>query len=288
MRSDRKAMHFVAHPLDEIQHRIVVPQCFDGFASTVEFLFACIAIFALGDTNHGNIAHAKCVHNLADGADLALPTINQQQIRPSALRPLWVFFQKTLKAAGKHLFHHAQIIAGGDACILDIKLAILVFVEPIRARHDHRTHRMGALNMRVIVHLDPRRHLGQIKRVGDAFQQATLRCGFRHLTSQAFAGIAHGRLDQLCLFAALRNNNFNFAPGLFGHRISHQVIVIQPVRQDQHAGRFAVGIELADKSFHHFGHVLVTANTREIIMIAPVLIGTDKEDLHAGLPTIGM
>ena len=122
--------------------------------------------------------------------DLPLPAVNQQQIRPSAVGAICILFQQALKTTGQHLFHHAKIVAGGQVDALDVEFTVLVFVEPVRACHDHCADGMRTLDVRVVVDLDPVRGFFHTKRFCHAFQQAGLGCGFRHLASKAFAGIA--------------------------------------------------------------------------------------------------
>ena len=63
--------------------------------------------------------------------------------------------------------HHRKIIAclrREFAFILDIETTIRGFLEAFRPGDNHAADSMFALNMRIIVNLDPFRRLGQAKR----------------------------------------------------------------------------------------------------------------------------
>ncbi len=129
-----------------------------------------------------------------------------------------IFLEQPFEAPRQHLFHHAEIIAGGQVIALDVELAVLVFHEPVRPRHDHRADGIGALNVAVVIDLDPLRRRVQVKRLGQPFQQLGLRRRFGHLARQAFAGVAQRAVDQFGLFAALRHQQFDLAAQLVGQR----------------------------------------------------------------------
>ena len=199
----------------------------DGFAGAVEFLFARVAVFTFGHAHHRNITDAQRVHDFAHRTHLPLSAVDQQQVRPCALGAFGVFFQKALETAGQHLFHHAKVIAGCEAIALDVEFTVLVFVKAIRPRDNHRADGMGALDVRVVVDLDPLGGFFHIKGLGHAFEQTGLRGGFGHFARKAFAGIAQGVLHQLGLFATLGDHDFDLAFGLFSERICHQIIIVE-------------------------------------------------------------
>ena len=102
-----------------------MPQRHDRFAGTIEFFLACIAVNALGHTDHGDIFHTPLPHDLAHSAHLSRPAVDQQQIRPSLRFALGIFFQKPFEAAAENFFHHAKIITRREIITLDIKFSVL-------------------------------------------------------------------------------------------------------------------------------------------------------------------
>ena len=252
----------------------------------MEFLLAGVAVDALGDAHHRHVADAQLLHDLAHGTDLPGPAVDQQQVRPGAALAFRVFLQQALEAAGQHLLHHAEVVAGDQILAPDVEFAILVLLVAVGPHHDHRADGEGPLDVAVVIDLDPAGHLRQVERVGHALQQPTLRRRLAHLPRKTFAGVAQGALDQLRLFSALGHNDLDLAAQLFAQRLRHEVGVVQPVAQNQHLRRLPVGVELADEGVHHFRGVLVAAHPGIIVVVAPVLVRADEEHLHAGLPAV--
>ena len=58
--------------------------------------------------------------------------------------------------------------------------------------------------------------------------------------------------------------------------------------QNDHFGRHFVIIELANKRLDHFGLFDIFGDPRIEILVAPVLVRSDKKDLHTGLPPFHM
>ena len=107
------------------------------------------------------------VKNLADRVELAAAAIDDDEVGPLRKRIVVRFGfggiafrrrrQQPLEAPLQHLAHHRVIVARRQAFGLDVELAILVLDEAVRPRHDHGTHRVSALDVAVVVDLDPPR-----------------------------------------------------------------------------------------------------------------------------------
>ncbi|MEA3047639.1 MAG: hypothetical protein QOJ53_1971, partial [Sphingomonadales bacterium] len=54
---------------------------------------------------------AGFLHHLADRADLALASVDQQEIGPFALRTVRILLLEPREAAAEHLAHHREIVA---------------------------------------------------------------------------------------------------------------------------------------------------------------------------------
>ena len=147
---------------------------------------------------------------------------------------------------------------------------------------------MGALDMRVVVDLDPLRRGIEVEGIGQALQQLHLRRAFGHPPREAFARVAGGVFDQVRLFAPLRHGNLDPAARALGQRLGHQIGVFQPVRQQDQAWRFAVVIELGQERLEDLGGLGAGAGAGVEVAVAPALIGADEEHLHAGLSALQM
>jgi hypothetical protein len=103
-------------------------------AGAVELLFPRVPIHALGDPDHRHILDPQFRHDPRHGRNLPRAAVDQHQIGPGGGLAVGVLLQQALEAAGQDLFHHAEIVAGGDLGPLDVELAILALLEPFGAR----------------------------------------------------------------------------------------------------------------------------------------------------------
>jgi hypothetical protein len=117
-------------------------------------------------------------------------------------------------------------------------------------------------------------------------KQLRLRLPLRHLPREAFAGVAQRAVHQLRLLAPLRHEDLDLAPQLLGQRVGHQVGILDRVRQDQLPRRVLLVVELADERLQHLGRIDIGTDAGVVILVAPVLVGADEEDLNAGLPAL--
>jgi hypothetical protein len=58
------------------------------------------------------------------------------------------------------------------------------------------------------------------------------------------------------------------------------------VGQEDQARRRLVVVELGEEGLHHLARLGARAGARVVVAVAPVLVGADEEDLHAGLPAL--
>ena len=259
-----------------------------ALADAVELFLARVAVDALGDADHGDILDPMLRHDRGHGAHLPRAAVDQQQIRPKAPAAVRVFFDKPFEAAVQHLFHHAEVIARGQVIAADVELAVLVFHHAFRPRHDHRADGIGALDMRVVVNLDPLGRLGQVKGIGQPLQELGLGRRLGHLAGKAFARIAQGPVDQFGLLTPFRHQEFDLTAQLAAQRLGHQIGVLDLIAEDQLPRRLAGVVELADEGLQHLGGVDLAPDPGVIVVVAPVLVGADEEDLHAGLTAFHM
>ena len=84
-----------------------------------------------------------------------------------------------------------------------LNLRYWFFMKPSGPGDDHRADRVGALDVAVVVDLDPLRRMRQAERGDHALQQAALRRGVGELAAQRLARIGQRVRDQLLLLAAL-------------------------------------------------------------------------------------
>src|SRR3546814_8948307 len=82
-------------------------------------------------------------------SDLSSDVCSSDLIGPVTLLPLRIPLLRTSEAAFQHFAHHRKIVARHCLCPFDVELAIGVFAETLRPRHNHGAQRVGALNMAV-------------------------------------------------------------------------------------------------------------------------------------------
>ena len=98
-----KTVRLVPEALDEIEHRIVMPERHRSLAGAVEFFLAGIAILALGDTDEGHIRDAEFGKDFRHRRNLPGTTINQQQVGPVAIAAIRIFFQQAFETGADNL-----------------------------------------------------------------------------------------------------------------------------------------------------------------------------------------
>ena len=79
------------------------------------------------------------------------------------------------------------------------------FKKPFGAGYDHAAHGIGALDVGIVIYLDPFRGRVQIERFGQTVQQFGLRAAFGQAAGEAFARIAGGVFNEGCFFTAHRH-----------------------------------------------------------------------------------
>src|SRR3546814_3380034 len=107
-------------------------------------------------------------------SDVCSSDLDQHQIGPVTLLPLRILLLRTSEAAFQHFAHHRKIVARHCLCPFDVELAIGVFAETLRPRHNHGAQRVGALNMAVVVNLDTVRRPVQSEQVRHVAQDLAL------------------------------------------------------------------------------------------------------------------
>ena len=180
----------------------------------MKLLFPEVSVDALGHAHHRHVLDPQFGQDFMHRADLPRAAVDQQQVRPGIGLPVGIFLEQALEAPGQHLFHHAEVVAGGQVFALDVELAVLAFDEAVRAGHDHRANRVRALDMAVVVHLDPLRRRVEVEGFGQPRQQFRLGRRLGHLAGQAFAGVAQRAGDQILLLARCGTSMRTLRPAL--------------------------------------------------------------------------
>ena len=132
------------------------------------------------------------------------------------------------KAALEHLAHHRKVIAGSGFRALDVEFAIGVLAEPLWPGDDHGADGVGALNMAVVVNLDPLGRAVQLEQLGQFREDFDLRGRFREMTVERVHRVATRLCDKLHLIAALGLAQRHLAPGPFRQRIRDQHGIFEP------------------------------------------------------------
>src|SRR4029077_13667290 len=159
----------------------------------------------------------------------------------------------------------------------DVELAILVLEEAVRPRDDHGTYRVAALDVAVVVDLDPPRGMRRPGRGDQALQQAALSRGIGELAAERLARVGQRVRDQFLLFAAPGSRDFHLEARLDRKRIGQELAFLDSVRQQDEFRRRLVVVELREERGQHLfrGERFVRAG--KIGAVAPVLAGAKEE-----------
>jgi hypothetical protein len=151
------------------------------------------------------------------------PSIRTRSGQLAGLPSSRLLLASAIEAAAHHFAHHAVIVAGLDRDILDVELAIGAFHEAFRPRHHHAAHSIRALDVGVVVDLDPGRRLFQFEHFRHFLQQPRLarRLG-QFPRSRASRALRAACADEIALAAALRPADLHLAIGLQAQRLGDQ------------------------------------------------------------------
>ena len=159
----------------------------------------------------------------------------------------------------------------------------MLLAEAFLAGDDHGADGVGARDVRVVVDLDAAWRLVETEEFGDALEQRLLRRAFGELAAERLAGIVEGVVDEVALFAALRDLDIDAAAEPRGQRFLEHGAVGRLVAEQHELGRLPVLVELAHEGFEHFGVGEARIGLGAIGVVAPVLVGAEEEDLDAEL-----
>ena len=147
--------------------------------------------------------------------ELARAAVDQHEIGRGPAFDLALALGELAEAPLQHLAHHGVVVARGKVLALDIELPILAFDEAFGAGDDHGADRVGAGDMAVVVDLDARGRLGQIRTLGKARENGALRGGVGQPSSERLAGIVEAcSTRSRRLPPRLRLADIDLAPGL--------------------------------------------------------------------------
>ena len=160
------------------------------------------------------------------------------------------------------------------------------FEEAFRSRNDHGAHRLGALDMRVVIDFNTPRRLRQAEDPRHASKQFGLRGGFGELAAHGFARIGDRMLDQRLFLSALRHGDLDPVSGMRRQRLFEKRLLFDVMREKDQGWNRLVIIELRQERAQHFPHRQRLVGARKIGPVAPVLAGAEEEHLNAGLPAL--
>ena len=196
--------------------------------------------------------------------------------------------EQPLETALQDLAHHAVVVARGEVRRLDVELAVLVLDEAVGTGDDHRAHGVAALDVAVVVDLDPARRPRQFEHALQALEQAELRGIVGEFAAERFAGVGERMIDEILLLAAARHADLDLEAGLGGERGRKQLGLLDLVRQQDQLRRRLVVVELREERVEHFARRQAAVGAREVGAVAPVLAGAEEEHLDAGIAALLM
>ena len=189
-----------------------------------------------------------------------------------------------LEAALQHLAHHGVVVAGRQSLGLDVELAVLVLDETFGAGDDHGADRVGALDVAVVVDLDPLRRLRQAERGGHRLQAGGSASRCRRACGRAPRAhwSAHARPAPSSR-RACGTETSTLKPALTDSASASRCGLLDLVRQQDQSWRRLVVVELREERAQHFLRREGLLGAREIGAVAPVLPGAEEEHLDAGI-----
>src|SRR5471030_2204879 len=105
----------------------------------------------------------------------------------------------------------------------DIEFAIGALHQPLGSGDDHRTDRIGALDVAVVVDLDAAGRRLEAEGGGNAFEQLALRRALGDAPAERLARVVEGVTEEACSLATLGHEQYNLALGADGQRLGDQI-----------------------------------------------------------------
>ncbi len=204
---------------------------------------------------------------------------------PRLLPRLCLALTKAAEPPRHHFAHHRKVIIG--LRLADVELAVLAFFEAFRPGHHHRADGLCALNMAVVIDLNPLRRGIKFQKLGQLAVDLRLGAGLCQPPFERFDRVALRLRHQLAPVAAFGNGDAHFAVCDFGQsRLDQfafgQIAIDKDVRRRRH---FLVELQ------HHAGEHLrffdISRVAREEGAVAPVLPAANEEGLHPDHPALG-
>ena len=122
--------------------------------------------------------------------------------------------------------------------------------EPVRVGNDHRADRIRALDMAVVVNLDAVQRPIETQGGRHPVEQLALRCAFGETAAERLPRRRVDAIDKLFLVAALRHREGHLLAAQ-RERLLDELLLDQPMAQQDQPGFGAVVVKLADKGTQH-------------------------------------
>ena len=155
-------------------------------------------------------------------------------------------------------------------------------LNPFGTGDDHPADRVAALNVRIVVNLDPLRRRFEFEQLAEFAKKTPLRAGVRKIARQRLLGIVHRHRGQLAPRAALRPADPHPMPGADGQRLAKKILFLGFVGQQNFGRRVLVVVELPEKGRQNGGGRRVGIVGQEVGPVAVIRSATDEEGLDAG------
>src|SRR5262249_12907976 len=141
-----------------------------------------------------------------------------------------------------------------------------------------------ALDVAVVVDLDPVERRLKPEGGGDSVEQLTLRGALGQPSAERLSRRRGDAVDQLLFVAALRHRQRDPAAAQ-RQRLLHQSLLDQAMAEQQQRRLWPIVIELTDKAGQHLFDAELAVVAREVGAVAPIVATAEKEYLDAGMPS---
>ena len=247
VRADRETVRLIPHPLQKMQHRVVLPSA-KGFLPAMKnrsrpaFRSGPFAIPTMGRSSIPNSTRT-C---RADDSCPAPPSISTRSGHPPCERP-----GSSFRARENRRIRTSRIIAKSSpkaAGPLMLNFAVGVPARPLGADNHHRTDGIAPLDVAVVVYLNALRRTLQAEDIRNALQQAPLAGTLRNPPGQGLLRIQEGMIDHSPLRAALGPPQVNAVPRLQTQRLREEAVIGRTHAQQYLPRRGPVAVELAEET----------------------------------------
>ncbi len=248
-----------------------------GGVIQIEGFQARLAGDALGHAEQDELRHGQLLQYLARHVELALATVDEQDVRQLALA-----LRRLAKTPRQCLMHCRIVVSGGDA--LDVVAAIVGFQRAFRAEHHTGGDGSLAAGVADVEAFQAHRWLVELQRFGQCVEACRQMLTIGQARAQRLFGVGQRQLLPACPRRAYPMGDGQLDATQLGDGIDQRGEILVYRIDDQLAGQVAFRspqVVLLQKGLQHLADAFLNGNLRKEVLAAQHSPTTHGDQMHA-------